>query len=187
MKLNWKQFAKNVGIGVTLIGLTLTIKGIYQILSYTLAAIIIVEALIVLFENISTNKTWKRVVAQTGGFDLTYVGLGLGIFKLGVSYANSGSEWVGAIALLFSAILMGLGIGENFSQSYKAILEKGRKFGVAMGIIFIILGVVQMIISWNSIITKANVNAPVPATFIILGVIWICYAVLKGKVVKNKV
>jgi hypothetical protein len=185
MNLNWKQSVKNVGIGITLLGLTVTLKGIYQILSYTLASIIIVESLIILFENISTNKVWKKIVEQTGFFDATYIGLGLGLFKLGVTYANIGWEWFGVIVLLVSAILLGAGIGENFGKSYKTIVKQNWKFGALVGVVFIILGVVQMIISWNSIMKKAIINAPIPATFIVLGVIWICYAVLKEKKAKN--
>jgi hypothetical protein len=186
MKLGWKNFAKNVGIGVTLLSLTITLKGANQFLSYLLIAIIGLESLVVLFENISTNRIWKRVVGAAGGFDFTYVGLGLGLFKLGIAYANKGWEWIGIIALLASAILMGMGIGENFGENYSTIVKKDWKYGVIMGAVFIIIGLVQIIVSWKSIMSDAIVNAPFPSTFIILGGMWVCYGIIRAKKINYK-
>ena len=167
--MNWRKFVSKAGTAITLLGLTLATKTTGQTTNYILVGIIGIDSLIMLFENISKNKIWKSIIVQADSFDFTYIGFGLGLFKLGVSFAANSSPWPYVLTASAGLLFVGSGIGSNIMQGYNTVVTKDPRMGFLLGILCLVYGFIKLVMDWSLILNNPKIYADVPVLLIFMG------------------
>jgi len=184
MNANIKKFASEIATGVTLIGLDVALKGIYAVLLYVVAGIIILKAVILMFNKYKKSRILKYFVKQAEEidkiFDSVFAGFGFSILLLGSTYISKGKgfEWGGVLIMLMGVVFMGMSVGEIIGQKFVDVVEKDYRKGWIVSGVYIAVGVAMMIANWGLMLHDALVNAPMPGTLIVLGVL-MAYACLR--------
>jgi len=171
--VNWMKFMPKIGFAILLLSLSLSAKGYGKIADYILAGIIALAATILLLENISSKRIWKSIVRSAKSLDITYVAFGLGLMLTSTKFSSS--AWAVLLLLVSGVVFSGLGIGKLIGTGVSDVIKVNAKVGIALGFLFLIVGVVVLILTWNSIIENPSSNAVMPIVIICVGVMSIYF------------
>lgn len=175
--MNIRKFIPKIGFAITLLSLSLSLEGFYRILNYGLVGIIALAAIILLFGNISSRKTWGSIVSWAKGLDIAYIAFGLGLILASSKFSDNG--WA-VILLLFSGVLFaGAGIGKLIGTGISDVIKTNAKVGIVSGFVCLIIGVVIFILNWNSIVNDPLNNLSTPILITLLSIIFVFFGFKK--------
>ncbi len=170
--MNVKKFMPRIAFAIILISLSLSAGGFHRILDYVLAGIIALTAIVLLFENKSSKPIWKSFVRWADDLDLIYVAFGLGLMLISSKFSSI--TWASLLLLVAGAFFAGAGIGKLIGEGGAEVIRRNAKIGIVTGVLFIIVGVVVCILTWNSIVEEPLRNIPTPILVVGVGIIFIC-------------
>ena len=169
--MNIKKFMPKIAFAIVLISLSVSAEGLDRIAGYVLAGIIASAAIVLLFENVSSRPTWKSFVRWADDLDLTYVAFGLGLMLISSKFSSI--TWVYLLLLVSGALFAAAGIGKLIGVSGAEAIKKNAKSGIVIGVVFVIIGAVVCILTWNAIAEDPLYNIPIPLFLVGVGSIFI--------------
>ena len=165
--MNIRRAIPKIGFVLTLIALARSTEGFVRISDYLLAGIIALIALVLLFDNISSNRIWKSIVHSSEDFDITYVAFGLGMMLFSMKFSDNATIF--APLLVAGALFAAYGSAQLIGTGFATAIKANAKISIVLGFVFLISGVAWCIVTWDSIIEKPLSSTPFPIFLILLG------------------
>ena len=175
--MNIKASIPKFGFALVLIGLSLDSN--QKIFVYTLAAILVLYGIVILFENISLKPIWKTIVSSTKDLDITYLAFGFGMISLSAKMLADSVVLPGIILLVSGVLLAGWNIGQIIGKGGSKILSQNVGVGIVLGSVMLIGGLIWLVMNWNkasinTILDKLN-NAIEPIVVVCTGIMLIYF------------
>ena len=146
--MNIKGSVTNFSLTLALIGMSFD-SSVKAILC-SLALILAVYGIIILFENISPQPKWKTIVSYAKELDLTHFAFGLGMISLSSTMFEKSLIWPGILLLLSGGLLGALNSANLIGSGGAKIIKQKFIVGILIGLALLILGVIRIYLDWNS-------------------------------------
>jgi hypothetical protein len=185
--VNMKAGIPKFSLALVLIGLTLGgIKG-NPILIYVLAAVLILDGIVMTFENKKPRPIpaprWKTLVDSAKDLDMTWIAFGLGMVNLSTTLLGNSLILPGTLLLISGVLLVGWNSGQLIGRGGARLLSQNAKVGIILGSIMLVGGAIWLVLAWNTgdtrtIMLQLN-NVVVQIVIVCVGIMFISFGCRK--------
>ncbi len=177
--MNIEKFIPNIGFAITLLVIAQSASGFQRTASYCGVVIITASAIVLLLENKTSKHWWKKIVQQAEGLNINYVAFGVGLMLVSKEFSNI--VWVSLLLLVSGVLFASVGISKLIGKGGSELIKSNAIIGIIVGFIILIVGIINCILTWDSIVEKWLTNASYPILIIGTGIIFIYFGFRKWR------